>query len=101
LCYLFFLHAPTTTDIYSLSLHDALPISSNASLPFWKICTSSQLATGFNTFLMPNTVMGSSSTIKILPTLFIKIYVEGTAFVHFTVNCYTSAHGLYLVFDDI
>src|SRR5438046_8118181 len=28
----FFFHAPATTDIYTLSLHDALPISINASL---------------------------------------------------------------------
>src|SRR5690348_18390984 len=30
-CFLFFFTAPATTEIYTLSLHDALPISSHSS----------------------------------------------------------------------
>src|SRR5438094_5733756 len=38
---LFFFHAPATTELYPLSLHDALPISLNQSYGFWPTPTSS------------------------------------------------------------
>src|SRR5690242_20828393 len=34
LCHFFFFHDPATTEIYTLSLHDALPISSGGWMPF-------------------------------------------------------------------
>src|SRR5690606_12189355 len=84
-------------------------MASKASLPFWKIWTSSHWATGFRTFLIPNTVMGSSSTMNMLFTFLIflifsisiEIYFEGRALVHFAFHPYASPHGLDLVFDHI
>src|SRR5437868_8293875 len=32
---LFFFHDPATTEIYTLSLHDALPVSRSTSCPRW------------------------------------------------------------------
>src|SRR5690606_19161319 len=83
--------------------------ASKASLPFWKICTSSHWATGFRTFLIPNTVMGSSSTMNmlfiflifILFAISIEIYFEGRSLVHLAFDPYASAHGLDLVFDHV
>src|SRR5699024_12650885 len=42
----FFFHDPATTEIYTLSLHDALPISSKSSRPGWmlfatRLCSAS------------------------------------------------------------
>src|SRR5215207_4180770 len=35
-CFFFFLNDTATTEIYTLSLHDALPISRGASSPAWR-----------------------------------------------------------------
>src|SRR5690606_9044494 len=83
--------------------------ASKASFPFWKICTSSHWATGFRTFLIPNTVMGSSSTMNMLFTFLMFLIFsisleknfEGRAMAHFAFQPYGPPHGLDLVFDHI
>src|SRR5206468_11857009 len=43
LCYFFFFNATATTEIYTLSLHDALPISETAEVPACNVPSRSPL----------------------------------------------------------
>src|SRR5690606_22757561 len=98
------------TAAISPPLVDLSHRASNASFPFWKICTSSHWAMGVRTFFIPKTVMGSSSTMNILFTIFIgsllafffiEKYVESRSLVHLALYIDAPTHGLDLVFDQI